>query len=36
VSEGPYCPHHARLAYQPAQDRRRERDRERRAAARSY
>ena len=27
---GPYCNHHARIAYQPAQDRRRERDRERR------
>jgi GcrA cell cycle regulator len=27
---GPYCAHHARIAYQPAQDRRR--DRERRAA----
>jgi GcrA cell cycle regulator len=25
-----YCAHHSRLAYQPAQDRRRERDRERR------
>jgi GcrA cell cycle regulator len=25
---GPYCNHHARIAYQPAQDRRRERDRE--------
>lgn len=30
---GPYCMHHARIAYQPAQDRRRERDRERRAQA---
>ncbi len=30
----PYCTHHARIAYQPAADRRRERDRERRAAAR--
>ncbi len=29
----PYCTHHARIAYQPAADRRRERDRERRAAA---
>lgn len=28
---GPYCNHHARIAYQPAQERRRERDRERRA-----
>jgi GcrA cell cycle regulator len=28
---GPYCQHHAKLAYQPAQDRRRDRDRERRA-----
>lgn len=27
---GPYCMHHSRVAYQPAQDRRRERDRERR------
>ena len=26
-----YCPYHSRMAYQPAQDRRRERDRERRA-----
>ena len=26
-SSGPYCAHHAGLAYQPAQDRRRERDR---------
>ncbi|WP_294538545.1 GcrA family cell cycle regulator [uncultured Rhodoblastus sp.] len=24
---GPYCPHHARIAYQPAQDRRRDRER---------
>ncbi len=24
---GPYCQHHGKLAYQPAQDRRRERDR---------
>jgi len=30
---GPYCTHHGRMAYQPVQDRRRERDRERRAAA---
>ncbi len=27
---GPYCGHHARIAYQPAQDRRRDRDREKR------
>ena len=27
----PYCQHHSKLAYQPVQDRRRERDRERRA-----
>jgi GcrA cell cycle regulator len=32
--EGPYCVHHGRIAYQPAQDRRRERERERRLAAR--
>jgi GcrA cell cycle regulator len=31
-SDGPYCVHHGRMAYQPAQDRRRERERERRAA----
>jgi GcrA cell cycle regulator len=31
TATGPYCPHHGALAYQPAQDRRRERDRERRA-----
>ena len=31
---GPYCAYHARIAYQPAQDRRRERDRERRQALR--
>ena len=31
VSSGtPYCQHHGKLAYQPAQDRRRERERERR------
>jgi GcrA cell cycle regulator len=30
TGSGPYCAHHARIAYQPAQDRRR--DRERRAA----
>lgn len=35
VGEGPYCQYHARLAYQPAQDRRRERERERRVNARS-
>lgn len=28
---GPYCAYHSRIAYQPVQDRRRERDRERRA-----
>ncbi len=33
-SSGPYCAHHAGLAYQPAQDRRRERERERRLALR--
>ena len=32
--DGPYCVHHGRMAYQPVQDRRRERERERRAAAR--
>ncbi|MBV1704969.1 MAG: GcrA cell cycle regulator [Hyphomicrobiales bacterium] len=32
---GPYCAHHRRVAYQPPQDRRRERDRERRAAVRA-
>jgi GcrA cell cycle regulator len=26
----PYCTHHGKIAYQPAQDRRRERERERR------
>ena len=31
---GPYCAHHGALAYQPAQDRRRDRDRERRASLR--
>ncbi len=31
---GPYCAHHGKLAYQPMQDRRRERDRERRLLAR--
>ena len=30
----PYCAHHGKLAYQPVQDRRRERERERRALAR--
>ena len=30
VAKGPYCAHHGRLAYQPVQDRRRERDRQRR------
>jgi GcrA cell cycle regulator len=34
VANGPYCAHHGRLAYQPAQDRRRERDRHRRPALR--
>ena len=29
-TSGPYCVHHGKLAYQPAQDRRRERERERR------
>jgi GcrA cell cycle regulator len=29
-AEGPYCTYHTRIAYQPVQDRRRERDRERR------
>jgi GcrA cell cycle regulator len=29
----PYCSHHSRIAYQPAQDRRRERDKERKAQA---
>jgi GcrA cell cycle regulator len=28
---GPYCQHHGKVAYQPAQDRRRDRDRDRRA-----
>ncbi len=27
LSAGPYCTYHGRLAYQPAQDRRRDRDR---------
>ena len=30
-TSGPYCVHHGKLAYQPVQDRRRERERERRA-----
>lgn len=30
VASGPYCAHHGRLAYQPAQDRRRESGRQRR------
>lgn len=32
AAAGPYCPHHGALAYQPAQERRRERDRERRGS----
>ena len=32
---GPYCAHHAAIAYQPVLDRRRERDRDRRAAMRA-
>ena len=31
AASGPYCTHHGKLAYQPVQDRRRERERERRA-----
>jgi GcrA cell cycle regulator len=31
AASGPYCAHHGKLAYQPVQDRRRERERERRA-----
>ena len=31
---GPYCTHHGKLAYQPVQDRRRERDRDRRVLLR--
>jgi GcrA cell cycle regulator len=31
AANGPYCAHHGKLAYQPVQDRRRERERERRA-----
>jgi GcrA cell cycle regulator len=34
VASGPYCAYHGRLAYQPAQERRRERDRTRRTALR--
>ena len=34
AANGPYCAYHARLAYQPAQDRRRERERGRRLALR--
>ena len=30
AASGPYCTHHGKLAYQPVQDRRRERERERR------
>ena len=30
ATSGPYCVHHGKLAYQPVQDRRRERERERR------
>jgi len=30
AANGPYCAHHGKLAYQPVQDRRRERERERR------
>ena len=30
-ASGPYCAYHSRIAYQPLQERRRERDRERRA-----
>ena len=33
TGSGPYCAHHGKMAYQPVQDRRRERDRERRAMA---
>ncbi|MCW2282722.1 GcrA cell cycle regulator [Rhodoblastus acidophilus] len=32
IGAGPYCQAHARIAYQPVQDRRREREREKRAA----
>ena len=34
AASGPYCAYHGSLAYQPAHDRRRERDRLRRAALR--
>ena len=34
TASGPYCAYHAGLAYQPAQERRRDRDRARRAALR--
>jgi GcrA cell cycle regulator len=34
VAHGPYCAHHGRLAYQPAQERRRDRDRHRRLSLR--
>jgi len=34
AASGPYCAYHGSLAYQPAQERRRERDRVRRAALR--
>jgi GcrA cell cycle regulator len=34
AASGPYCAYHGSLAYQPAQERRRERDRMRRAALR--
>jgi len=33
AGSGPYCAHHGRMAYQPALERRRERERDRRAAA---
>ena len=34
AASGPYCPHHALIAYQPVQERRRDRDRLRRTALR--
>ena len=34
AASGPYCAHHGRLAYQPPQERRRERDRQRRLSLR--
>ena len=34
AASGPYCTYHGGLAYQPAQDRRRDRDRSRRALPR--